>query len=95
MGVGCKSSAYRQFSVMTNMEVKLINRVPEKDGFYLVKMNPTAGLHLVLVQTDLAGHRSMVPDTFSARSVTISINEAHNELFQDALFSESPITIIV
>jgi hypothetical protein len=80
---------------MTNMNVELANRVPDKDGYYLVKMNSTAGLHLVLIQTDIAGNRSMVPDTFSSRTISISINEAHANLFKDALFSQTPITIIV
>jgi hypothetical protein len=77
------------------MEVKLINRVPLEDGYFLFKINPTAGLHLVLVQTDLAGHRSVIPDTFSNKSISIKLGNAHNEFFKDSLFSESPITIIV
>jgi hypothetical protein len=77
------------------MEIKLTNRIPSEDGYFLFKINPTAGLHLVLLQTDLAGNRSIIPDTFSSKSIVIGLNEAHESMFKDSLFSESPISIIV
>lgn len=45
------------------MDVCLRQVTPEQDGYYLVRFSETGGLHLVLLQTEFDGRRTIIPDT--------------------------------
>ena len=73
------------------MTIKLINKIPSQDGYYLMKFNPKAGLHLILIQTEFNGVRVLYPDSPKSQILTIDF---HTDVLQDALFSEEPINIV-
>ena len=74
------------------MNVKLVPKIPSKDGYYLMRFTPSGGLHLVIIQTRIDGSRVLLPDNPSRKmNVEIGINEAHASVFAEATFSETPI----
>jgi hypothetical protein len=76
------------------MQIKLINKVPDKDGYFFMKFGSHGGLHLVLIQIQLDGNRVILPDAFTKQQVVFEIKNEHNNLLKDALFSEEPIEIV-
>jgi hypothetical protein len=91
-----ETSACRHLSVISSMNVRLVSKIPSQDGYFLMKCNQQGGLHLVLIQTNLDGSRVLIPDNYFKlkNQIMIGINEAHAEIFREALFSESPLVII-
>lgn len=75
------------------MQVKLTNTIPKKDGYYLLKMNPTSGLHLVLVATEIDGTRFVQPDDPKHKTCMV-LNAPHSTVFEESLWSETPIEIV-
>lgn len=45
------------------MQIQLSQVIPKQDGYYLVKFNARGGLHLVLIQTELDGKKTIISDT--------------------------------
>jgi hypothetical protein len=78
--------------VIIAMNIKLINRIPTEDGYFLMKFKDGGGPHLVLIQTQLDGTRVMIPENYNLKKqIIIKINQAHGVVFGEAWFSETPI----
>jgi hypothetical protein len=75
------------------MQIRLVPTIPKLDGYYLLKMSPTAGLHLVLIHTELDGARVVYPDDPKHKAV-FRLDLPHAGVFTDALWSETPIEIV-
>jgi hypothetical protein len=73
-----------------NMQVQLVNKIPDIDGVYLFKFNEKSDLHLVSIIT-IEGDRYLKPE--SPRVKAISLSSRHEKVFEFALFSE-PINLI-
>ncbi len=69
------------------MQIKLTQSIPSVDGYFLMKMSSTEGLHLVLIQTNLDGTRVLIPDGGRQQKL-VDIGRSHAELFKSAYFSE-------
>ena len=72
------------------MKIKLVQKIPSKDGYFLMKMSPSEGLHLVLIQTNLDGERVLIPDTEKLQKI-LTLSDGHDSPFRLAYFSEEPI----
>jgi hypothetical protein len=94
--------AYRQLRVIWYMQIKLVQTVPVKDGYYLVRFADQGGLHLVLVQTELDGKRVIIPDTCPFKRVedkkVLKCRDRAEQLyfseFPTAWWSEEPIQTV-
>lgn len=77
------------------MDIKLVPQIPVIDGYYLMKFNPSGNLHLVSIRKNDNGARVLVPINFNKlKNIEISLNEAHANVFKEAVFSEV-VTIIL
>lgn len=77
------------------MDIKLSQNIPVEDGYYLMKFDSVGGIHLVLIQTNLSGERTIIPETFTKKQIFIHINESHKDMLKNAYFSNEPIKVLV
>ncbi len=73
------------------MKIKLSPKIPAEDGYFLMQFSQTGGLHLVLIQTDLGGERTMIPD--DKNCAIFKLNDSNSKIFKDAYFSQESIII--
>ena len=45
------------------MNIKLIQKIPQKDGYYLMKFARFGGWHLVMLRTELSSRREILFDS--------------------------------
>jgi hypothetical protein len=76
------------------VQIKLINKVPEEDGYYLMKFREGGGVHLVLIQTELDGRRVILPDVYIKKQVIIEIKKGHDDMLKNAFFTEEPFKFV-
>jgi hypothetical protein len=84
------------------MIIKLIKKIPQQDGLYLVKFSADSTLHLVEIRTESNKKRIIVPDICPFRGLkgkydTLCINNASKLYFSEfpdiAYWSNEPIEI--
>lgn len=79
------------------MKIKLVQKIPEKDGYYLMRFAKFGGLHLVVLSTELDGCRTVSFDSCFAENDSLRQQDYRiksmfvEQLPADSRWNEDPI----